>query len=101
MLHLMSSEEADYCDCVVQQLRSEIHSWNNDLFLLDDRLGDQLEPPCGIETRALVATKEQILRKRSFSAKLIEGLREVLVSPPSLESRIIGFVYRVLSFRVI
>lgn len=101
MLHLMSSEEAEYCSCVIRHLRLEIHDWNNDLFLLDDGLSNEIDPPSQAKREAIVAAKEHILRKRAFSAKLVAGLREVLVNPPSLESRVIGFVNRVLSFRVI
>jgi hypothetical protein len=102
MLYLFSSEEeAHYCEVTIECLRREVYSYNNDLFLLDQRLDDQLHPPCAKERAALDAVKARVLRRRQFSAKLIQGIREVVLNPPSLEARVFGWVARVLSFRYV
>lgn len=101
MVGLMSKEEADYCIRVVQELRMEVYNLNLDILVLDERLGDQLDPPVPLHQRTLIATKNCVVRKRNFCAKLIKDIREVLVEPPSLESRVIGYIVRILSFRYI
>lgn len=101
MLQLMSAEEANYCAFTVLQLRMEIHQYNTDLQRIQRRLNDDLNPLSSKDQEVFVGVKVRVEQRRNFTAKLVKDIREVLVNPPSLESRIIGFVYRVLSFRVI
>lgn len=101
MVGLMSKEEADYCARVVYQLRMEVNTYNVDLALIDSCINDELDPPTFRHRRALMVSRGYLLGKRNFSAKMIQDIREVLVDPPSLESRVFGYINRVLSFRYI
>lgn len=102
MLGLDSTDEQiHFCEVTVLLLRLEVYSLNNDLFLIDQRLSDQLNPPRDKELAALYAVRKVVLRNRRVSATLIQDIREVLVSPPSLESRVFGYITRVLSFRYV
>jgi len=98
MLGLMSEEEFDFWSVVVEQLRCEIHTCNLDLHLVDRDLNDQLDPPTLSGRLANAAVKEYILDKRLSAVRVILDLREVLVSPPSLETRVVGYVAPFLSY---
>lgn len=101
MVPFICKEEADYCARVVYQLRMEMLTYNTDIALVDTYIFDELDPPTFDEYRRLVQTKVYILRRRNFAAKMIQDIREVLVNPPSLESRVFGYITRVLSFRYV
>lgn len=98
MLGLMSEEEFDFWSVVVEQLRCEIHTCNMDLHLIDRDLNDQLDPPTPSMRLANTTVKEFLLCKRLFAVRMIKDIREVLVEPPSLESRIVGYTLPFLSF---
>lgn len=98
MLKLMSEEEFDFWSVVVEQLRCEIHTCNLDLHLIERDLNDQLDPPMAAARLANTMVKEYLLDKRLTAVRMILDLREVLTNPPSLESRIVGYVVPFLSF---
>lgn len=98
MLKLMSEEEFDFWSVVVEQLRCEIHTCNMDLHLIEQDLNDQLDPPTAAARLANTTVKEFLLCKRLFAVRMILDLREVLVNPPSLETRVVGYVAPFLSF---
>jgi len=98
MLKLMSEEEFDFWSVVVEQLRCEIHTCNLDLHLIERDLNDQLDPPMAAARLANTMVKEYLLDKRLTAVRMILDLREVLTNPPSLESRVVGYVAPFLSF---
>lgn len=98
MLSLMSEEDFDACSFTVEQLRLEVYRCNTDLLKISQSLGDQLDPPTPSTYQASKAVREYILWKRDFATALIKDIREVLVEPPSLESRVVGYVAPFLSF---
>lgn len=101
MLDLMSDEEVHYCQVTVQNLRIELYNIQNDLRVLKAGLDNQLDPPNQMKVYAIIAVRDKLEARRRFNGMLIAGIREVLVNPPSLESRIIACINRVLSFRFI
>lgn len=98
MLSLMTEEEFDFWSVVVEQLRCEIHTCNMDLHLIERDLNDQLDPPTPSVRLANTMVKEYLLDKRQTSVRMILDLREVLVNPPSLESRVVGYATSFLSY---
>lgn len=98
MLGLMSEEEFDFWSMVVEQLRCEIHTCNLDLHLIDRDLNDQLDPPTPLGRLANEDTKAYILDKRLTAVRMILDLREVLINPPSLETRVVGYTLPFLSY---
>lgn len=98
MLNRMTEEEFDFWSVVVEQLRCEIHTCNMDLHLIDLDLNDQLDPPSPWSYQVGIDLKEFILDKRLAAVRMILDLREVLVNPPSLESRVVGYVTPFLSY---
>lgn len=98
MLSLMTEEEFDFWSVVVEQLRCEIHTCNMDLHLIERDLNDQLDPPTPSVRLANTMVKEYLLDKRQTSVRMILDLREVLVNPPSLESRVVGYATPFLSY---
>lgn len=98
MLNRMTEEEFDFWSVVVEQLRCEIHTYNMDLHLIERGLNDQLDPPTPSDRLANGAYKEYLLDKRLTAVRMILDLREVLVNPPSLETRVVGYVIPFLSY---
>lgn len=101
MLGLMSEEEFDFWSVVVEQLRCEIHTCNMDLHLIERDLNDQLDPPTPSVRLANTLVKEYLLDKRLTAVRMILDLREVLVSPPSLETLVVSYALPFLSFSYI
>lgn len=101
MLDLMSDEETFYCQVTVESLRMELVDIHNNLRVIKLRLEEELDPPLAREVAILITVRDRLEARRSLNAKLIAGIREVLVEPPSLESRVIGCINRLLSFRFI
>lgn len=101
MLGLMSEEEFGFWSVVVEQLRCEIHTCNMDLHLIELDLNDQLDPPTPSGRLANTMVKEYLLDKRLSSVRMILDLREVLVNPPSLETRVVGYALPFLSYSYI
>jgi len=101
MLVLMSEEEAESCSKLVEQLRRDILRYNSNIRILEKELADRLHPVSCFKAMALKNCIAFNKLRLKFCATLVSDLRVVLVEPPSLESRIFGFLTHLFSFRVI
>lgn len=97
MFNLLSIEETENCADTIKQLRMEVYNLNEDILILDTRLADKLSPSSYMNHWGYYAMRRLVVRKRDFCANLIKDIREVLVEPPSLESRVFGYVVRYIS----
>lgn len=98
MLGLMSEKDFEHCSAVIEELRLQVHNCNTDIHSINREMDDQLDPPTPWQYQTAVDLKEYILDNRQVAVDMIHDIREVLVNPPSLESRVVGYVAPFLSY---